>query len=95
MHGPGNSRDSFGGIRNQAIAKVKVPAQGGDDKAYLNAFLDVRRAAMKKEQGHQDTSRVDTLQRKFLNEGNLSLAPPLTFKVYGDDYRIDGPSGNN
>ena len=43
---------------------------------------------MKAEQGHQDTSRVDTMQRKFLKEQNLSLTPPLEFKTYGDAYRI-------
>ena len=45
-------------------------------------------AAMKAEQGHQDTSRVDTMQRKFLTEGNLDLHLPLRFSVYGDDYTI-------
>jgi len=43
---------------------------------------------MKAEQGHQDTSRVDTMQRKFLQDGNLTLDLPLQFKVYGDKYRI-------
>jgi chitosanase len=91
MHGPGNSRDSFGGIRKQAMAKEKVPAAGGEETTYLHAFLVARKAAMKREQGHQDTTRVDTMQRKFLSEGNLSLTPPLSFKVYGDAYRIDRP----
>jgi chitosanase len=47
---------------------------------------------MKAEQGHQDTTRVDTMQRKFLKEGNLSLTPPLVFKVYGDPYTIEANS---
>jgi chitosanase len=83
MHG------SADGIRKRAMRKAKTPAQGGDEVVYLNAFLDARKAVMKAEQGHQDTTRVDTMQRKFLKDGNLSLAPPLVFKVYGDSYKID------
>jgi chitosanase len=88
MHGDGDDRYSFGGIRKAAMKKAKPPSQGGDDVQYLNAFLDARKAAMLSEQGHQDTSRVDTMQRKFLREGNLRLDLPLEFETYGDHYRI-------
>jgi chitosanase len=94
MHGPGDDRNSFGGIRARAITTAKPPSEGGDEKAYLDAFLDARKAAMKAEEGHQDTSRVDTMQRKFVRAGNLRLEPPLEFEVYGDKYRIDAaPAG--
>ena len=43
---------------------------------------------MKQEEAHSDTSRVDTEQRVFLNNGNLALTPPLDWKVYGDAYHI-------
>ncbi|MFI9202164.1 chitosanase [Streptomyces sp. NPDC053048] len=89
MHGPGSGKYSFGGIRRTALSKAKPPAQGGDEKAYLNAFLDARKKAMQSEAAHSDTSRVDTAQRVFLNEGNFDLQPPLKWKVYGDSYRID------
>jgi len=89
MHGGGDDPDSFGGIRAAAMKKAKPPAMGGDESAYLNAFLDARKAAMLDEQGHQDTSRVDTMQRKFLTAGNLRLDPPLEFEVYGDHYKIE------
>lgn len=88
MHGPGSNRDSFGGIRREAARLAEPPSQGGDETAYLNAFLDVRRAAMKREQGHSDTSRIDTAQRRFLREGNLDLDPPLIWHVYGDRFEI-------
>lgn len=88
MHGPGNDGTSFGGIRKAAMAKAKTPAQGGDETTYLNAFLDARVAAMKTEEAHSDTSRVDTEQRVFLNAGNLNLNTPLTWKTYGDSYTI-------
>jgi chitosanase len=90
MHGPGNDASSFGGIRKAALAKAKTPAQGGDETAYLNAFLDARKAAMLTEEAHSDTSRVDTEQRIFLAAGNLDLNPPLAWKTYGDSYSISG-----
>jgi chitosanase len=88
MHGPGDDPVSFGGIRKTAMTKARTPAQGGDETAYLNAFLDARRAAMKTEDAHEDTSRVDTEQRPFLQAGNLNLDPPLYWKTYGDSYQI-------
>ncbi len=88
MHGPGDDRNSFGGIRKTAMAKARTPAQGGSETDYLNAFLDARKAAMKTEAAHSDTSRVDTEQRVFLQQRNLDLDPPLTWKVYGDTYSI-------
>ncbi|AHH97750.1 chitosanase [Kutzneria albida] len=89
MHGPGTDGDSFGGIRAAAMKKAKTPAQGGNETAYLNAFLDARKVVMKKEEAHADTSRVDTEQRVFLNAGNLDLHTPLKWKVYGDSYEIN------
>ncbi|HKS97934.1 MAG TPA: chitosanase [Rugosimonospora sp.] len=90
MHGPGDDPTSFGGIRKTAMKKAKTPAQGGSEVTYLNAFLDARKAAMKTEEAHSDTSRVDTEQRVFLKAGNLDLDPPLHWKVYGDPYTISG-----
>ncbi|MEV8567351.1 chitosanase [Streptomyces sp. NPDC051322] len=88
MHGDGDDNTSFGAIRKRALAKAKPPAQGGDEVKYLNAFLDARVWAMKQEEAHSDTSRVDTEQRVFLNKKNLNLSPPLDWKVYGDPYHI-------
>jgi chitosanase len=88
MHGPGQSADSFGGIRRRAIAAAPTPAEGGSEVDYLEAFLDVRRAQMKTEAKHGDTSRIDDEQRKFLREGNLALRPPLVWHTYGDRYEI-------
>ncbi|MFE3652346.1 chitosanase [Streptomyces sp. NPDC057579] len=88
MHGDSDDKTSFSNIRKRALAKAKPPAQGGDEKTYLNAFLDARVWAMKQEEAHSDTSRVDTEQRVFLKNGNLDLHTPLAWKVYGDDYHI-------
>ncbi|MFF0270972.1 chitosanase [Kribbella sp. NPDC004536] len=89
MHGPGTDSTSFGGIRKRALSHAKPPSQGGNETTYLNAFLDARVWAMKQEEAHSDTSRVDTAQRVWLKKGNLDLNTPLDWKVYGDPYHID------
>jgi chitosanase len=89
MHGP----DAWGGglpdLRNRALAKAKTPAQGGDEKTYLQAFLDVRKAEMSKDAAHRDLSRINDIQEAFLQSGNLNLNLPLTWKVYGDPFSIN------
>ncbi|WP_217206884.1 chitosanase [Streptomyces sp. AC550_RSS872] len=89
MHGDGSDPTSFRNIRRRALNRARPPAQGGDEVTYLHAFLDARVWAMKQEEAHSDTSRVDTAQRVFLREGNVDLDPPLDWKVYGDSYHID------
>ncbi|MBL7254515.1 chitosanase [Paractinoplanes lichenicola] len=84
MHGYEGMR----AIRNQALKRAKPPAQGGDERAWLNAFLDERVIEMKKEEAHSDTSRVDTAQRRFLTNGNFDLNTPLDFAVYGENFHI-------
>jgi chitosanase len=88
MHGDGDDPTSFRNIRKRALNKAKPPAQGGNETTYLNAFLDARVWAMKQEEAHSDTTRVDTEQRVFLRNGNLCLNTPLNWKVYGDSYHI-------
>jgi chitosanase len=87
MHGVSGLR----GIRAAAMRKAPLPVQGGDEISYLGAFLDARVAEMRTEEAHSDTTRVDTAQRRFLAASNLDLVAPLSWKVYGDSYRI-GPS---
>ncbi|MEV6629432.1 chitosanase [Actinoplanes sp. NPDC051470] len=84
MHGMSGLR----GIREAATAKAKTPKQGGDEITWLNAFLDARVRAMKTEEAHSDTTRVETAQRLFLKSSNLDLNTPLTWKVYGDRFSV-------
>ncbi|WP_407836270.1 chitosanase [Streptomyces sp. DSM 116496] len=88
MHGDGDDSTSFRNIRKRALTKAKPPAQGGNETTWLNAFLDARVWAMKQEEAHSDTSRVDTAQRVWLKKGNLNLNTPLDWKVYGDPFHI-------
>jgi chitosanase len=75
-------------IRSRALQKAKPPAQGGDERTWLHAFLDERVVEMKKEEAHSDVTRIDTAQRVFLNNGNFDLNTPLDFSVYGDPFHI-------
>ncbi|GAA2644438.1 chitosanase [Paractinoplanes durhamensis] len=84
MHG----YEGFRSIRSRALTKAKPPAQGGDEHAWLTVFLNERVVEMKKEEAHSDTSRVDTAQRVFLNNGNVDLNTPLDFAVYGESFHI-------
>lgn len=88
MHGDGDDATGFRNIRERALRSAKPPAQGGAEVAWLDAFLDARVWAMRQEEAHSDTSRVDTAQRVFLRAGNLCLNTPLSWKVYGDSYTI-------
>jgi chitosanase len=80
--------DGMRGVRARALARAPAPAVGGDEAAYLEAFLDERVVEMHKEAAHEDVSRIETAQRRFFREGNLDLNLPLRWAVYGDRYSI-------
>ncbi|NIG73549.1 chitosanase [Klebsiella sp. Ap-873] len=88
MHGPGNQREAFGGIRAAAKKVAETPVQGGSEQAWLNAFLDARVTIMREEKAHEDTSRVELEQRRFLRERNYSLSPPLRWRTNDEDFAI-------
>ncbi|MFF4538681.1 chitosanase [Streptomyces aureus] len=87
MHGPGTG-DGFQGLRERALREAAPPSEGGDERTYLRTFLDVRRSAMKAKDPDRDTTRIDTAQRRFLDEGNLGLDTPLRWQVYGETYHV-------
>jgi chitosanase len=82
MHGQSGLRD----IRAAAQKVARTPKQGGDETAWLTAFLDARVAEMRTEAAHSDVTRVETAQRAFLRGSNLDLNGPLTWRVYGDKF---------
>ena len=94
VHGPGDDEDSFNGIRMKAKASADTTAMGGNEKTYLQAFLDARSVIMKKEEAHLDLSRLNT-QRAFLEAGNMTLELPLTWTMYGDTFELDKSSLSN
>jgi chitosanase len=80
--------DGMRAVRRHARRHAETPADGGTETAYLQAFLKARIAYMKREQAHQDVTRITTAQRVFLDAGNLRLRLPLHWKVYGDRYHL-------
>jgi chitosanase len=90
LHGPGLGPEGFYGIREAAMKAADTAAEGGDEKAYLNAFLDAGRTVIGRQKTEQtrDSSRIDTAQRVFLRAGNMDLDTPLTWRVYGETFRI-------
>jgi chitosanase len=82
MHGQSGLRS----IRADAMRTAKTPKQGGDELAWLSAFLDARVKEMRTEEAHSDVTRVETAQRVFLRSSNLDLNGPLSWRVYGDSY---------
>lgn len=88
VHGPGTGPVDFGGIREAAHRRATPPSAGGNEQLYLEAFLDARTWAMRQERAHADVSRVEDAQRRFLREGNVDLRLPLSWTVYGDQYRL-------
>ncbi|MGF1340289.1 chitosanase [Streptomyces flavovirens] len=93
MHGYADAKGTVGfrTIRAEAVEAADPPSRGGDEEAYLDAFLDARVRAIRQEPSHSDASRVETAQRVFVHEGRLQLETPLVWKVYGESFRIDGP----
>ncbi|MCX5260205.1 chitosanase [Streptomyces canus] len=88
FHGPGTDPASFYGLRERALQKSDSPTEGGSEEAYLDTFLDLRGDAMRTRDADIDTTRVDTAQRRFLNDGNLDLRTPLEWQVYGETFRV-------
>ncbi len=88
FHGTGTDENGFYALRERVLERAKTPAAGGSEKAYLDAFLDVRRETMRTRYPDRDTSRIDTAQRRFLQAGNLDLDTPLTWEMYGDSYTL-------
>jgi chitosanase len=86
VHGMSGAR----AIRGRALAKATTPSAGGDEVAFLSAFLDERRVEMLKEKAHSNSNiqRVDLEQRKFLTEGNLDLHLPLSWTVNTDSFSL-------
>ena len=76
-------------IRNAALRWARPPAQGGNERTWLIAFLVARAVAMQTEEAHSDLSRVVTAQLVWLRAGNLDLNTPLAWRMYGQAFRIN------
>lgn len=88
VHGTGRRPSGLASIRDAALRTARPPSAGGDEAAYLAAFLDARVTTMQSEVAHRDVTRIETAQREWLEQGNLCLALPLRWRVYGDSYEV-------
>lgn len=101
-HGPGNNYQDaprewgFQAIRHYAQENnVKTPAEGGDESKYLKNFVGKRYDATNDENDHNPdmdtdgtTDRLD-FQMQQLDNGNLDLALPLSFKMNNTPFDLN------
>ncbi len=86
-HGPGDDRESFGGILATARKANRPPAQGGDESGYLEAVVKARVSVLKDWGDYQRHGRQD-IHKALLKSGNLALVPPFGWSVYGDEFEL-------
>src|SRR3954471_9451256 len=91
QHGTGGENGTWAIVRE---TERNVGPVGRSESAWLDAFLDTRlRHLLPMYRGTTESadvssqSRVDAL-RSLLQGGNLTLEPPLTWKVYGDRFEL-------
>lgn len=65
-----------------------TPGMGVDENTYLMKLMDLRETYLDNT-GNPGADRVAAF-RRILTEGNINLATPFDFTVYGDTFRIDG-----
>lgn len=96
VHGATKDDDTDGlkEIRDDAKGAAKDPKDGGDEKAYLTAFLEARKNS-EKGQDEQSPSRIKAWQ-KLVDENadlNVSKDHPLDWRLNQTDFRWDGEHG--
>ena len=79
----------FGDEVKRRIILGTYALSAGYYDAYYGSAQKVRTLIQRDfEAAHEDVTRIETAQRRFLREGNLDLAVPLRWAVYGDNYSI-------
>ena len=79
----------FAAIHRDATANAVRPSAGGEETAWLQAFLDARVDYMTQEVSTITATRVTTSQQGLLDAGELDLRAPLSWEIYGDAFRIE------
>lgn len=83
-----HGESGFAAIREAARRRASPPSDGGDEKAWLQAFLTAREEYMLREVSTITATRVTTAQQGLLDAGELDLRAPLAWDIYGDHFRI-------
>lgn len=71
---------------NRAVGGT--PKSGVDEELWLAKFLDVRFKVLNSDPTWKQAVDRVRVYRKFLEEGNVRLKPPLRFACYGDSFTI-------
>ena len=94
QHGPGDDPDGLHALIDRTTASVGAPAEIGEGE-WLDAFFDVRADdllhpanAETAQEWSESVDRVECM-RRIAATGNVDLAGPITFTVYGDEFTID------
>jgi chitosanase len=95
QHGTSDDPDGLPALVTATGARAHGnPADGVDEKIWLLAFLEVRRADLRnphdpgsRDVWAQSVDRVDALHR-LVEDGEDDLDPPLTLRVDEDDYTL-------
>jgi chitosanase len=96
QHGPGDDFDGAPAIARRAtLAASGSPATGVDEKRYLRAYLDVRRASLAEARDpatrvawREALPRVEAL-RGLVEAGNWELRPPIVLAPWGTRHVIE------
>ena len=86
----GDSKDK--GLKQlvqETITKVGNIGQV-DEKVWLNALYDVRKAYMNSDPTWKEALDRIEMQRRILKTGNMNLVTPLKVTCYGDSFTING-----
>jgi chitosanase len=96
QHGAGGHHGTWAIIED---TQKNVGPLDHNESAWLDAFLDARLRHLMdmyrnttENADASSNSRVDAL-RSLLQDGNLALEPPLTWKVYGDRFNLPARDG--
>lgn len=94
QHGLGADPDGLPSMIQKASKAAKPPAAGGDEKAWLNEFLKVRRAALAhaadpatRKEWAESVGRADAMLA-LAAAGNLDFAGPVTVNPFGGQFTI-------
>ncbi len=90
MHGDGNDWNTFSPMVNQARGRATPPSRGGNEATFLRAFLDVRYGVMAAEYDHRSNLDRIEMQRSLLNAGKYNLAQPLSWRINGQQFTLNG-----
>lgn len=70
--------------------KIGSIESGVDEKVWLNALYDVRKAYMESDPTWADALDRIEMHRRILKTGNVNLIAPFNVKCYGDSFTITG-----